>query len=151
MTLDWNQITALSSLAGVIGGLVSVIFLIHEVRHNAHAIEGATVQSLMSLEADVFALIGNNADLCLRGNENPAQLSPAERLKYDRIVASQMSLYYSAYVQLQQGLMDEEVWDAYFNAVQGSMVQPGFLQSWQTMQTRYPVSFRHKIAPRAAA
>ncbi len=151
MTWDWNQITALSSVLGVVGGLISVVFLIYEVRHNAHAIEGATVQSLMSLECDVFALIANNADLCLKGGADLAGLSPAERLKFERIVGTQMSLYYSAYVQLQQELIDEEVWDAYFNAVQGAFVQPGFYQCWKEMETRYPLSFRQKIAPPPAA
>ncbi|MGB3146151.1 MAG: hypothetical protein WBA91_00175 [Paracoccaceae bacterium] len=146
MEWDWNQIAALSSLLGVIGGLISVVFLIYEVRHNAHAIEGATVQSLMTLESDVFGLIADNAELYLKGSDNLTDLAPAERLRFDRIVASQMSLFYSAYVQLQQGLIDEEVWDAYYNALKATMAGPGFALCWQGMETRYPLSFRQRIA-----
>jgi hypothetical protein len=46
MTLDRTVITAIATILGVIGGLISVVFLILEVRRNAPAIEGATVQSL---------------------------------------------------------------------------------------------------------
>ncbi|MGB7261823.1 MAG: hypothetical protein WBC68_07110 [Albidovulum sp.] len=151
MEWDWNQVAALSSLAGVIGGLISVVFLIYEVRHNAHAIEGATVQSLMSLESNVFGLIADNANLYLKGSADLTGLSPAERLKFDRIVGSQMSLYYSAYVQLQQGLIDDEVWEAYFNALKMTMTGPGFVQCWKGMETRYPISFRQKISLPAKA
>ena len=69
MYWDWDKIATISSVIGVIGGIVSVIFLVYEVRHNAKAIEGATVQSLMGLEREVFTLLVQNADLfgCRRG------------------------------------------------------------------------------------
>lgn len=92
MIWDWTQIAALSSLVGVIGGLISVAFLIYEVRHNAHAIEGATVQSLMSLESSVFGMVASNAELYLQGCADDPALSPAELLCFDRIVGSLMSI-----------------------------------------------------------
>lgn len=151
MTWDWGQITALSSLAGVIGGLISVIFLIFEVRHNAHAIEGATVQALMSLEGSVFATIATNAELYLAGCASSAELAPADALRFDRIVGAQMSLYYSAYVQFRERLIDDEVWEAYRNALIGALAEPGFARHWQAMAHRYPRSFRAAIAPAVAA
>ena len=150
MTWDWSQIAALSSFIGVVGGLISAIFLIYEVRHNAHAIEGATVQSLMSLECDVFGLIAANAELYLKGCASEATLPPAEQLRFDRIVGSQMSLYYSAFVQFQEGLIDEEVWAAYHSAVKGHLAEPGFRLCWQSMAHRYPKSFRETLYPAPA-
>ena len=82
MSWQWDQITALSSVLGVVGGLISVYFLVLEVRRNALAIEGATVQSLMSFEKDVFQMLANNADVYLRGCEDISKLSAAqERLE----------------------------------------------------------------------
>ena len=46
INMPWDAITGLASIVGVVGGLVSVTFLILEIRRNAQAIEGATVQSL---------------------------------------------------------------------------------------------------------
>lgn len=151
MAWDWGQITALSSLAGVIGGLISVIFLIFEVRHNAHAIEGATVQALMSLEGNVFAMVADNAELYLAGCAEGASLAPPDQLRFDRIVGAQMSLYYSAWVQFQQNLIDDEVWEAYRNALMGHLAEPGFARCWQGMAHRYPRSFRAAIGPVPAA
>ena len=67
MGWQWDQITALASVVGVVGGLISVYFLVLEVRRNAQAIEGATVQSLMSFEKDVFYMLASNAGVYLRG------------------------------------------------------------------------------------
>lgn len=145
MSWDWDRITAISSIIGVFGGLISAIFLIYEVRHNAKAIEGATVQSLMSLEREVFTFLADNAGLFIRGSKNISQLSAEERLKFDRIVGAQMSLYYSAFVQFEQHLIDHEVWEAYLNAVKSYMAAPGFSISWNAMEHRYPGSFRNVI------
>jgi hypothetical protein len=145
VNFDWTTVTAIATIIGVIGGLVSVVFLILEVRRNAQAIEGATVQSLMSFEKDVFALISNNAALYLKGTAGLAKLKPVERLAFDRIVAVQMSLTYSAYVQFQNQLIDDEVWEAYRNALQRYLKAPGFQASWKGFEMHYPKSFREMV------
>ena len=61
MDVDWTLVTAVATVLGVVGGLISVAFVVYEIRRNAQAIEGATVQSLMALEQQVFTVILNNA------------------------------------------------------------------------------------------
>jgi hypothetical protein len=145
MGWSWEQVTAIATILGVIGGLISVYFLVLEVRRNAQALEGATVQSLMNFEKDVFALVADNAALFLRGCADSEALSPEEKLRFTRIVGSLMSLYYSAYVQYVQELIDDEVWEAYANALRVNLAEPGFRTSWKAMEMRYPESFRHMI------
>jgi hypothetical protein len=142
---DWAFITAIASIIGVIGGLISVVFLILEVRRNAQAIEGATVQSLMNFEKDVFALVANNAELYLKGSAGLSKLTAAQKLTYNRIVGVQMSLTYSAYVQFQQQLIDDEVWTAYQNALNKYIESPGFKESWKSFENNYPKSFRDMV------
>jgi hypothetical protein len=127
---------------GVVGGLISVYFLVLEVRRNAQAIEGATVQSLMTFEKDVFQVHSNNAHVYLRGCQNMSKLSAVDRFQFERLVGMQMSLFYSAYVQHGQSLIDDEVWDAYDAAFRKYLRAPGFLQAWKVIETGYPKSFR---------
>lgn len=143
--MGWDQITAVATIVGIVGGLISVVFLVLEVRRNAQALEGATVQSLMNFEKDVFALIANNASLYLRGCHETSGLSPAEILSFDRIVGSYMSLFYSAHVQHGQDLIDEEVWEAYANALRANLAKAGFAARWKSMEMSYPESFRRMI------
>ncbi len=53
-----------------------------------------------------------------------------------------MSLFYSAFVQYGQELIDDEVWEAYFNALKRYLSTPGFRLIWKTMEFTYPKSFR---------
>lgn len=145
MSWQWDQITALSSVVGVVGGLISVLFLVLEIRRNAQAIEGATVQSLMSFEKDVFGFLADNAELYLRGSQDVSKLSAEERFRFDRLVNAQMSLFYSAFVQFGQGLIDDEVWQAYVNALKKYLKAPGYRLSWKAMEMSYPLSFRQFI------
>ena len=73
--------------------VVSIIFLIYEARHNARAIVGATVQSLMSLEREVFGTLAENADLMTRGCRVCESLTEAELYRYERAVGTYMSLF----------------------------------------------------------
>lgn len=141
MDWNWDAISAISSVIGGIGVILSVVFLVYEVRRNALAIEGATVQSLMSLERDVFAMFAAHADLCIRGNQDRPSLSEADRYRYDRVVASYMSLVYSASIQFDGKLIDRDCWEAYRNAARSHLDNPGFRESWLAFRHGYPKSF----------
>jgi hypothetical protein len=146
--LNWAAIEAFAAVAGVIGVIISIIFLIYEVRHNAAAIEGATVQSLMSLEREVFSLMADNAALMTKGAAGRDALEASERYAYDRSVGCYMSLIYSAFIQYERDLVDEEVWDAYLNALARHIAAPGFADAWTQMKMGYPKSFRETVAKR---
>ena len=148
---DWAAIEAVAAVAGVLGVIISIVFLIYEVRHNAAAIEGATVQSLMSLEREVFSLLADNAALMTKGAAGRDTLPDDEIYAYDRLVGSYMSLIYSAYIQFERELVEDEVWDAYLNALSRHIAAKGFLEAWKEMQMGYPKSFRDLIDARFPA
>jgi hypothetical protein len=140
--IDWTLITAVATVLGVFGGLISVVFVVYEIRRNAQAIEGATVQALMSLEQQVFSAILNNASVYLKGCAASPDLTETEAMAFSNCVGMVMSMTYSAYVQHQQSLIDDEVWEAYLAAARNRLAKPGFLAAWQGLQMGYPTSFR---------
>lgn len=148
MQIDWAAVEAIAAVAGVLGVIISIVFLIYEVRHNARAIEGATVQSLMSLEREVFSLLAENAELMTKGGWESESLSDAERYRYERAVGSYMSLIYSAFGQHQRELIEDEVWMAYINALKRHIEAPGFSATWDQIKVGYPQSFQQDIAAR---
>ena len=145
MSWQWDQITALSSVVGVVGGLISVYFLVLEVRRNARAIEGATVQSLVTFEKDVYQLLSMNVGIYLRGCEDISKLSAEEKFRFERLVGALMSLFYTAFVQHGQELIDDEVWAAYADELRGFLRATGFLTAWTSMETGFPRSFRDMV------
>jgi hypothetical protein len=145
MAWSWEQITAIATVLGVLGGLISLGFVVYQIRRNANAIEGATVQSLMSLEVQVFAVLAENADIYQRGSADLASLTPAERYRFNRLVACRMSLLNTAFVQFEQQLISEDVWQAYVRGFQQDIQQPGFLATWQAILVRYPEGFTNSL------
>lgn len=145
MVWSWEQITAVATVVGVLGGLISVAFVVYEVRRNADAIEGATVQGLMSLEVQVFSILAEHADVYQRGATNPASLTEGELFLFNRLVACKISLLNSAYVQFEQQLIDEDVWQAYVRAFQQDAEAPGYQAIWQAIRVRYPEGFRGSL------
>lgn len=144
--MNWDVIGAVSTVLGVLGGFVSVYFLIQEVRRNALAIEGATVHSLMNFEQAVYTLLVDNALLFVTGSQDRDSLAADARFKFDMVVQSYMSLHYSAFKQYEQELIDAEVWQAYANAMSAKLAKPGFAASWAAVQANYPQTFRNFIA-----
>lgn len=143
--VNWAAVEGIASVAGAIGVVISIIFLIYEVRHNARAIEGATVQSLMTLEREVFGLLADNAELMTKGGANTEALTEVEKYKYERGVGTYFSLIYSAYMQHERDLVKDEVWDAYLNALERHMQAPGFVEAWLKIGVGYPKSFQDLI------
>jgi len=145
---DWNwaAIQAFTGVIGLIGVIISVVFLVYEVRHNAKAIEGAMIQQLMGLEREVFTLLGANAALYLKGGAGRDALAPDERFQFDRLVGAQMSMTYSAFVQYEQGLIDLDVWQAYRAAIAQYFKATGVRESWQYISVGYPTGFVAEMA-----
>ncbi|MCY1125596.1 hypothetical protein OU426_01910 [Frigidibacter sp. RF13] len=145
MDWGWEQVTAIATVLGVLGGLISLGFVVYEVRRNADAIEGATVQGLMSLEVQVFSILTQHADVYERGAEDLANLTSGERFLFNRLVACKISLLNSAYVQFEQQLIDLDVWQAYVRAFQQDAEAPGYMTTWQAIRLRYPEGFRDSL------
>jgi hypothetical protein len=143
--MDWSIIGTIASIVGVVGGLISVCFLIFEIRHNAMAIEGATVQSLMGMEFNTFSYLSEHADLYLRGLEDFEGLDQVEAFRFMQAVKLYMSLYYAAFKQHEQQLIDAEVWDAYAASLKDNLKHSGFATCWQKFHTSYPEIFRNLL------
>ena len=147
--MDWNwpAIEAIAAIGGVIGVIISIIFLIYEVRHNARAIEGATIQSLMSLEREIFALLIDHPEVFRRGCDDLESLTPNERFQFDRLLGAQFSLTYSAFIQRQRNLIGDDVWRAYLNGLERYAATPGYPVIWENMKAAYPEEFQKEVEP----
>ena len=95
----------------------------------------------MDLEVAVFDLLASNAPLYLKGCADSTTLSEQELFQFDKFVSAQMSLYYSAYVQYQEGLIGEAMWQAYAATIRDYLKKPGFVVIWRSTEALYPKEF----------
>ena len=142
MELNWDAIGAIAESLGVIGVIVTVIYVGVQIRHNSQAVQGATEQALMTQEMALYALVAEHANIYLRGSERIDQLDPDEYVVYDNLVSAQMSQLYSAFVQFQRGLIPKSVWDAYTADWPDYIVQTGFCHVWDSIKHGWPAEFQ---------
>jgi len=143
--VNWSAVEAVSSAIGAVGVIITIVYLAYQIRQNTYSIQGQTEQSLMTLEKEVFALIADNASVYRRGSFNSKSLDPDEAVQFYYIVAAEMSLIYSAYVQHHRKLISDEVWNAYRVGTRNKLEDHGYMATWMELKADYPASFRSAI------
>lgn len=139
--MNWEAIEAISSAISAVGVIATLVYLAYQIRQNTHSIQGATEQSLMTLEKDTYSMIADNAELITRASSDYQALTPEDIVRFENIVGAEMSLVYSAYVQYKRKLISHEVWEAYERSTLAQFKGFGFLSAWQSIKPNYPTSF----------
>ncbi|MEH6586174.1 MAG: hypothetical protein V7720_06430 [Halioglobus sp.] len=143
--MSWEAIEAISSAISAVGVIATLIYLAYQIRQNTHSLQGATEQSLMTLEKDTYSLIADNAELMIRASSDYLALSPEDALRFNSIVGAEMSLVYSAHVQYRRKLLSSEGWEAYERSTMEQFKELGFLSAWQSIKSGYPESFTNVV------
>jgi hypothetical protein len=148
--VSWEAISAIADVLGAAGVISTVIYLAIQIRQNTRSVQGATEQTLMSQEIDVYSLTAQHAGIYRRGCENLAGLSSDDRVVFDHIMLAQMSQFYSGYVQFKRGLIPQQVWQAYRRSASWTLDDSGFMESWEALKHTYPEDFQGVVTGLAA-
>ena len=130
----------LGDLIAAIATVVTLIYLAQQIRRSTKSVEGASAQSIVELEITTFALKAQYANVYRRGCANISDLDDDERIIFEQIVSSEMSLFSSTFIQIQNGLMDDNAafdrdWKRFY------LKQPGFQEMWSEIKTAYSNEF----------
>ena len=138
--MNWSAISAVAEIVAALAVVLSLIYLAQQIRKNSKSVEGASVQAILELEITTYALKAQYANVYRRGCANILDLDDDERVVFEQIVASEMSLFNSAFTQVQNGLMDD---DAAYDRdwIRFYLKQPGFQVIWSEIKTSYPNDF----------
>ncbi len=151
MDVNWEAIAAIAEGLGAIGVIATVIYVGLQIRHNSHAVQGATEQALVSQEMALFALMAEHPNIYRRGAGNVDALDADEVVVFENLVSAVMSQLYSAFAQFQRGLIPEPVWAAYLSEWPDYLEQDGFKSVWRDLEKGYPIEFRRSLAEAEAS
>ena len=134
----------LGDLIAAIATVATLIYLAQQIRKNSKSVQGASTQALLELEITTFALKAQYANVYRRGCTNILDLDDDERIVFEQVVSSEMSLFNSAFTQVQTGLIDSDAafgrnWKRFY------LKQPGFQVIWSEIHTAYPKDFRQHL------
>jgi hypothetical protein len=130
----------LGDLIAAIATVATLIYLAQQIRKNSKSVEGASIQAILELEITTYALKAQYANAYRRGCANILDLDDDERVVFEQGVGSEISLFNSAYVQVGNGLMDDDAsfdrdWERFY------LKQPGFRVIWSEIRSTYPKEF----------
>ena len=134
----------LGDLLAAIATVVTLIYLAQQIRRNSKSVEGASAQAILELEITTYALKAQYANVYRRGCANILDLDDDERVVFAQVVGSEMSLINSAYIQVKNGLMDDDAsfdreWESFY------LKQSGFQVIWSEIRPTYPNDFRQHL------
>ena len=130
----------LGDLIAAIATVATLLYLAQQIRRSSKAVEGSSVQAILELETTTYALKAQYANVYRRGCSNILDLDDDERVIFEQVVSSEMSLFNSAFLQVQNDLMDD---DASFDRdwIRFYLKQSGFQVIWSEIRTTYPNDF----------
>ena len=130
----------LGDLIAAIATVITLIYLAQQIRRSTKSVEGASIQAILELEITTFALKAQYANVYRRGCANLLDLDEDEKVVFEQVVSSEISLFNSSFVQVQNGLMDDyetfdRDWERFY------LKQPGFPELWSEIRISYPNDF----------
>jgi len=134
----------LGDLIAAIATVATLLYLAQQIRRSSKSVEGSSIQAILELEITTYALKAQYANVYRRGCANILDLNDDERVIFEQVVSSEMSLFSSAYIQVQNGLMND---DAAFDRdwIRFYLKQPGFQDMWSEIKTAYSSEFRQHL------
>jgi hypothetical protein len=131
--LTLGDLANLAEIVGAIAIVISLIYVGQELRANTAAVKAASLQSITnSSSASMLAVVESSdfADIRLRGDQDPAQLSGADNLRY-LLYQRQMWLHFqNVWTQWKLGVIDDGVWKGYRNVICDDMIATDKRLAW---------------------
>ena len=138
-----GDLANMAEIVGAIAIVISLIYVGQELRANTAAVKANSLQSITnSSSASMLAVVENGdfADIRLRGDQDPAQLSGADKLRYV-LYQRQMWLHFqNVWTQWKLGVIDDGVWKGYQTIICDDLVGTDAKLVWWNQAHAYALS-----------
>ena len=108
--MNWDAIAAIAEVIGVVGIIVSIVYLGIQVRQSNQVAEDASFKNTLALGISSFheMIEGKNGDVIMNGLLNYDELRGRDKLIFDNVMNLWFTVIESALVSLDLDLIDEE-------------------------------------------
>ncbi len=147
--MNWDAIGAVGEVVGATAVVVTLVYLAIQIKQNTAAIRVSTHQDLLANQTAAQGAVANNpqlAELWQRADERYEDLTPAERKQFNVFILNMFNTFQSARFNYEAGLLDEEVWRAWFRGY-ASVIEasPGVRNEWEQLRELYTPNIRSVV------
>ena len=131
--LSLNDLANLAEVVGAVAIIITLIYVAHELKSNTAAVQAASLQSITnssSISILAIAESGELAEIRLRGDQDPSQLSEVDRSRYV-LYQRQMWLHFqNVWTQWRLGVIDDQIWIGYKHVICRDLVGTSARKKW---------------------
>ena len=147
MELNWDAIGAIAEGLGALGVIITLLFLIHQIRQNTVAARSSAVvaysQASISL-VQVTGAVENNA-LFYAYLEKPETLSEDELRRGQAIISMYLHVMEQGFDLYRERNLSEEKWQGRYRQLVWLVTQPGFKNFWAHFDQVYADGFTELV------
>ncbi len=126
--MDWQAFGAIGEVLGALAVVVTLIFLIRQMRQNAAAISSQTHDSMMGNFNEINTLLASRPDLAEmfeRGRDDPESLDSTEQIQFSFLLASCLNVTEAVFRSFESGVLNQQEWHRIASVVAQIMSSPG--------------------------
>ena len=125
-----------ANLFEIVGGaivIVTLIFLVIQLRQNTRALMSSTVLGSHNTTLTVYSMLIEDSmiQVLVKGMPDPSSLSPVEKAKFNAFWTATLQNYQQTYFQIRAGAYDESLYDGWWQVLRDNFLSPGFQLHWK--------------------
>jgi hypothetical protein len=154
--VNWEAIGAIGEVIGALGVIVTLVYLAYQIRQNTVQLEQSTRSAkAAAVNASNVTLRENRqsifesadmADIYLRGNNEPSELSEVHLLRYRLVMQNVTEAMLDIYSQTSVTNFSPETWATQGVTLVGRVLgTAGGRWFWKNYAANYPAAFRAEV------
>jgi hypothetical protein len=135
----------LGDFIGGIGVLVTLVYLVRQLRTNTTSVRTATYQAAVDLMSNLASRLAHDPEMyeiMLRGAKDPSSLTEFKQRRFDLLVLSMVRAYENLHFQYRQGAIDDEEWEGWEARIRSTFQTPGYKEWWSEHNLAFCPPFR---------
>lgn len=133
---------------GAVAVVVSLVYLVVQIRQNTRSIRAATYPSIVSAAADCNQTISRDkalARIMRLGSDDPSALDADEQVQFSFLCMQLFDIFENLYLQHVHGDLDDEYWVPRRKSFLALFRSPGFAERWAVHRDDYSPSYREMV------
>lgn len=152
--MDLEAVGNIGEAVGAAAVVVSLLYLVVQIRQNTRSIRAATYQSIVAAAAGCNQTLSQSkalARVMRLGGGDPSALDEDEQVQFDFLCLQFFDIFENLHLQHVHGHLDEEYWRPRRRAFLALFESPGFAERWAGHRENYTRSFREMVEEGLAA
>jgi len=125
-----------ANLFEIVGGaivVITLIFLIIQLRQNTRALKSATVLGSHNTTLTVYGMMVEDSmiEVLCKGMPRPSDLTAVEKAKFNAFWTAALQNYQQTFFQIRAGTYDGNLYDGWWQVLRDNFLSPGFQLHWK--------------------